>query len=106
MILDLTPAEYLRRSGPGELWQLVDVREPWEIETARLDRTINIPMRDIPSRLAELDPARPVAVLCHTGGRSARVADFLEARGFATVANIKGGIDAWSREIDRTIPRY
>lgn len=105
-VLDLTPKEYLRRSGSGELWQLLDVREPWEIETAGLDRTINIPMRDIPSRHAELDPGRPVAVICHTGGRSARVAEFLEARGFSTVANIRGGIDAWSREIDRSIPRY
>ena len=106
MIEELTPAEYLRRLESGELWQLVDVREPWEIETARLDKTINIPMRDVPSRHTELDPARPVAVICHTGGRSARVAGYLAAVGFPRVANIAGGIEAWSRDVDPSIPRY
>lgn len=102
----LTPAEYLRRSSSGELWQLLDVREPWEVEIARLDKTINIPMGDIPSRHTELDAARPVAVICHSGGRSARVAGFLALQGYSQVANIEGGIDAWSRDMDSTIPRY
>lgn len=104
--MDLTPSEYLARLHAGEPWQLLDVREPWEIETARLENTINIPMRDVPMRHNELDSARPVAVICHAGGRSARVAGFLAAQGFATVANIAGGIDAWSRDVDPTVPRY
>jgi rhodanese-related sulfurtransferase len=65
-----------------------------------------IPMNDIPARLAELDPARPVAVLCHRGSRSDRVAKYLASNGFATVANIAGGIDAWSLERDPSVPRY
>jgi len=65
-----------------------------------------IPMNDIPGRLAELDPQRPVAVLCHHGARSQRVAMFLASNGFATVANVAGGIDAWSLERDASVPRY
>lgn len=106
MIEALTPEEYLRLSAAGELWQLVDVREPWEIEIASLDKTVNIPMGEIPSRHNELDRARPVAVLCHSGGRSARVAAYLAQQGYSRVANIEGGIDAWSQDIDASIPRY
>jgi len=104
--LNLTPAELLDRQNSGELWRLLDVREAWEIEIARLPGAQSIPMQEIPARLGDLDPAASVAVLCHSGGRSARVADWLIDRGFATVANIEGGIDAWAIEIDATIPRY
>ncbi|MBC7467912.1 MAG: sulfurtransferase, partial [Ramlibacter sp.] len=65
-----------------------------------------IPMNDIPDRLTELDPKRPVAVLCHRGGRSQQVAVYLASNGFAVVANIAGGIDAWSVECDSSVPRY
>ena len=63
-------------------------------------------MNTIPARLAELDAGRPVACLCHHGGRSQRVAMFLAQQGFANVANIAGGIDAWSQERDPSVPRY
>jgi rhodanese-related sulfurtransferase len=89
---------------------VLDVREPEELEIAsiRADgfELLVIPMNDIPGRLAELDPQRPVAVLCHHGGRSQRVAMFLASNGFATVANVAGGIDAWSLERDASVPRY
>ncbi len=89
---------------------VLDVREPWEWQTAsvRADgfELQTLPMRVVPVRLAELDASRPVACLCHHGGRSMQVASFLEHHGFAHVANIAGGIDAWSREIDPAIPRY
>lgn len=105
MIEDLTPAEFVRRQAAGELWQLLDVREPWEIGIAGLEETIDIPLAELPSRLAELDPARPVAVICHSGGRSARAARFLAEHGY-TAANIAGGIDAWSTDVDPAVPRY
>jgi rhodanese-related sulfurtransferase len=63
-------------------------------------------MSEIPARLGELDAARPVACLCHHGTRSQRVASFLAQRGFGQVANIAGGIDAWSGELDGAVPRY
>ena len=104
--LNLTPSELLERQNSGELWRILDVREPWEIEIARVAGAVSMPMRELPRRLAELDAASPVAVLCHSGVRSAQVADWLADNGFATVANVQGGIDAWSIDIDTTIPRY
>ena len=89
---------------------VLDVREPWELQTAsvRADgfELVAIPMGELPARLGELDPARPVACLCHHGARSLRVAAFLEHHGFERLANITGGIDAWSHESDPTVPRY
>jgi rhodanese-related sulfurtransferase len=89
---------------------VLDVREPWELQTSsvRTDgfELMAIPMGELPHRLAELDPSRPLACLCHHGARSLRVAAFLAQQGFGTVANITGGIDAWSREHDPSVPRY
>jgi rhodanese-related sulfurtransferase len=111
MFEEMAPGELVARCRAGELWQLLDVREPWEVKIARVEQTdkmptINIPMAEIPARYAELEPSRPVAVLCHSGGRSARVASFLVQQGFARVINVKGGIEAWSDEVDPSIPRY
>lgn len=89
---------------------VLDVREPSELRTASVKADgftlLTIPMGTIPARLAELDPAQPIACLCHHGGRSMQVASFLQARGYAHVANIAGGIDAWSIERDPQVPRY
>ena len=106
MIEDITPSEYIRRCDSGELWQLLDVRDAWEIAIARIEQTIDIPMTEISARFTELDTSRPVAVLCHSGGRSARVANYLSQCGFDRVANIVGGIEAWSSDVDESIPRY
>ena len=111
MFEELPPAELVERCRAGELWQLLDVREPWEVNIARVEktnemRTTNIPMSEIPARYTELEASEPVAVLCHSGGRSARVAAFLVQHGFSQVANVSGGIEAWSSEVDSSIPRY
>lgn len=88
---------------------LLDVREPWELQTASVApqgfTLVAIPMNEIPGRLAELDPAHRIACLCHHGARSQRVAAFLNQNGFAELANVAGGIDAWSSH-DPTVPRY
>ena len=68
--------------------------------------TIVIPLAEIAARVAELDARQAVAVLCHSGGRSAQVADYLAQTGFDPVANIVGGIDTWSLDIDDSIPPY
>ena len=111
MFEELAPADLAARCREGELWHLLDVREPWEVAIARVKKTdqmptTNIPMSEIPARYAELEASAPVAVLCHSGGRSARVAAFLVQQGFSRVANVSGGIDAWSTEVDSSIPRY
>lgn len=89
---------------------LLDVREPWEVELASLQRpglhTLNLPMGDVPHRLGELDAGRPVVCMCHHGVRSARVASYLEQAGFPSVYNLSGGIDAWSQQVDPSVPRY
>lgn len=89
---------------------VLDVREPSELRTASVKADgftlLTIPMGTIPARLAELDPTQPIACLCHHGSRSMQVASFLQARGYAHVANIAGGIDAWSLERDPQVPRY
>jgi rhodanese-related sulfurtransferase len=85
---------------------LVDVREPWEHEKARIETATLIPMREIPARIGELDPGREVVAICHHGGRSMQVALFLEKQGFKRVHNLAGGIDAWSRNVDPTVALY
>ena len=89
---------------------VLDVREPLELQRASIRpegfELVHIPMGAIPPRLNELDPARPVACLCHHGARSMQVAAFLENQGFGHVANITGGINAWSSQVDASVPRY
>ncbi len=106
MFEELTPMALCNERERGELWQIVDVREDWEVEIVRLDEALHIPLNEIPDRLEELDRDTPVAVLCHSGGRSARVAGYLVEQGFTRVANVLGGIDAWSREVDTGLGRY
>lgn len=89
---------------------MLDVREPWELQTASVVpqgfTLVAIPMNEVPARLAELDADQPIACLCHHGARSQRVAAFLDQNGFATLANVAGGIDAWSAQHDSAVPRY
>jgi rhodanese-related sulfurtransferase len=92
------------REDPAPL--LLDVREAWEREIACVEPSLWIPMGDIPSRIDELDPAQPVICLCHHGVRSLQVALYLRAQGFADLANLAGGIDAWACEIDASMRRY
>lgn len=89
---------------------VLDVREPWELQTASIRaqgfETLTVPMRSIPEQVAQLDKKRPIACLCHHGMRSQQVAAFLEHHGFEYVANITGGINAWSLELDASVPQY
>lgn len=89
---------------------LLDVREPAELQAASVApegfTLLAIPMHEVPARLAELDSQARIACLCHHGMRSQRVAQFLAAQGFDHVANVTGGIDAWSATHDPRVPRY
>lgn len=123
MIAQIRPAqlqawfEQLTANGDASADQaplVLDVREPWELQTASIKalqgferlQTLAMPMQSIPARLGELDKTRPIACLCHHGMRSQSVAAFLTQQGFETVANITGGISAWSRELDASVPQY
>ena len=89
---------------------LLDVREPWEIQRACVQPAkcdvVTIPMMQLQARLTELQRDTPIAVLCHHGVRSLQVARFLAFNGFTKVANISGGIDAWSIDFDANVARY
>src|SRR5580658_5138064 len=86
---------------------LLDVREPWEFQTASLPDSLLMPMGEVTSRAhTELDPDAHIVVLCHHGQRSLSVAMWLRGQGFERAQSLAGGIDAWSRTIDATVPRY
>jgi adenylyltransferase/sulfurtransferase len=86
--------------------QLVDVREPWEWAICRLPGAIHVPLGELQTLHAQLDPARETIVYCHHGSRSLAAAEHLLSVGFRRVCNLAGGIDRWSREIDPSVPRY
>lgn len=101
----MTVAELKTRLDQAPL-PLLDVRTAEELAIAALPGVLHIPMQELPARLGELDPASPIAVLCHHGVRSEMAGRFLERNGFAEVYSVAGGIDAWSAEIDPGVPRY
>jgi|SRR5579884_994684 rhodanese-related sulfurtransferase len=103
---EISVEELGRWRAGGRNFVLLDVREPFEVQTASLPDAVHIPMRDVPARVNELNPQAEIAVLCHYGGRSERVAQFLEMRGFANVHNVAGGIDEYAERVDPSIPRY
>jgi molybdopterin/thiamine biosynthesis adenylyltransferase/rhodanese-related sulfurtransferase len=103
---DISVREFdeLRRSGEPHL--VLDVREPDELFICRFPESRNIPLGQLPERLGELDRSSRIVVHCKTGGRSARAVDLLRQRGFSRAENLAGGITAWSKEIDPTVPVY
>lgn len=107
-IAEITPSEFVARRQRGDELTLLDVREAWELGVASVPAehpVVHIPMGEVADRLGELDRGKEVAVLCRSGRRSMEVAKFLQQNGFRTV-NVAGGILAWSRDLDATIPTY
>lgn len=100
--IDVTAAAAMLRQGA----HLLDVREVAELAVCQLPGCLHVPMGEIPARLPELPTDTPLLVLCHHGGRSARVTQFLRANGFDQAINVAGGIDAWARQIDPGLARY
>jgi rhodanese-related sulfurtransferase len=104
---ELTPDEcksYLEQSETRPL--LLDVREPWEYQIVHLEDSQLVPMREIPALVETLDPHQEIIVVCHHGIRSRQVAQFLEHQGFSDVVNLTGGLDAWARHTDTSLPTY
>lgn len=104
-VAEITPTEFVARRDRGESLTLLDVREEWELGVASVPDVVHIPMGEVADRIGELDRGREVVVLCRSGRRSLQVANFLQQNGFHAV-NLAGGILAWSRELDATIPTY
>lgn len=101
-LVDATEAARRFRDGSAIL---LDVREPFELEAAKVEGALHIPMRELPARVGELPRGKPILVLCHSGARSQRVANWLLPQGF-DASNVAGGIDAWADEVDPTVGKY
>lgn len=107
MIKQLTPRDLKTwLEQPGEKPLILDVREAWERRLCALPEAVHIPMNQIPDRLTELEAERDVVILCHHGMRSQQVALYLERLGFSRLHNLRGGIDAWAKDVDPGMAKY
>ena len=102
----ISPKELKTSLDKGDKLVLVDVREEWEYSLAKLDGSILIPLGALPQSLARLNRDSEIIAICHHGMRSSDATNFLLQQGFQNVKNLVGGIDAWSTQVDGTVPRY
>ncbi len=106
-IEEITATELKQKIDAGEDIQIIDVREQNEYDFARIPNTTLIPLKTLPQRINELDPDKETIIHCHAGGRSARAIDFLQRSGYTgKLLNLKGGITAWSDEVDPSVAKY
>lgn len=104
---EITATELKQRLDSGEDIQIIDVREPHEVAIAKLPNSTHIPLGQIVSRMSEIDPNRETVVHCKMGGRSAKAIEALKRSGFSgSLINLKGGITAWSNDVDPNVPKY
>ncbi len=107
MEYEISASDLKSLQDTGQEFTLVDVREPWEFDVARIAGSKHIPMGDIPARFnQELDPEDHIVVVCHHGVRSMNVTAWLRQQGFEKAQSLRGGVDRWSREIDPAVPLY
>jgi rhodanese-related sulfurtransferase len=105
--IEIDPGDVKARLDAGEKIRLLDVREPFEHQQARIDGAELIPMRSVPASLESLRAGpHPLVVFCHHGIRSLQVVEWLRRQGLENCVSMAGGIDRWSREVDPAVPRY
>lgn len=104
--LEIDPPTLAARLKTDNPAAILDVREPWEVQIASVQGATNIPLGEVTRRVAEIPKDRPLAVMCHHGGRSAQATAWLRSQGHDNAMNLAGGIDAWSRLVDPSVPRY
>jgi len=103
---EITPMELKKLLDDKKGITLIDVREDWEYETARIAGARLLPLGQLPYHLQDLDSNAEIIVYCHHGMRSMNAAQFLTLQGFKNVKSLRGGIDQWSLEVDPQVPRY
>lgn len=103
---EISAQDLYARLQAGDTPVLLDVREPWERNLCALPHSRHAPMQQVPTAINGLDPKQEIIVYCHSGVRSFHVGKFLEHNGFKDVVNLRGGIDAWAREVDPAMARY
>jgi len=106
MIEQLSVQELQQRLARGDALLILDVREAWEYALCALPNSTHIPLPSLPARLNELPKDAAIAVVCHHGVRSELAASFLERNGFTRLYNVRGGVDAWARDIDSAMATY
>jgi rhodanese-related sulfurtransferase len=108
MPTEISPRELARHIENGRAIRLLDVRQLWENQIARLTDSMLIPLNELPVRAAEVaaEPGTLLVVYCHHGVRSLSATEYLRRLGHVDVCSLAGGIDAWSLEVDPTLPRY
>jgi rhodanese-related sulfurtransferase len=106
MSFTITPRELKDRLDKGDRIFLLDVREPWEYSMAKLEKSVLVPLGSLSNSLDQLDRSAEIVAYCHHGMRSADAVGFLHQQGFQNVKNLVGGIDAWSIQVDSSVPRY
>jgi rhodanese-related sulfurtransferase len=107
MDYEISPEDVKAKMDHAEPFTVLDVREPWDFETARIQGAKLMPMGDVPTRAnQELDPDDHIIVVCHRGVRSMNVTVWLRQQGFEKAQSMRGGIDAWSRRVDAKVPVY
>jgi adenylyltransferase/sulfurtransferase len=104
--LNVSPRQVSKWLDEGREFTLLDVRTPVEVAICRLPGSIFVPLQELPERLTEIAPDRRIVVYCHHGIRSAQAVAFLRGKGFQKASNLTGGIEAWRREVDSSMPRY
>ena len=106
MSFAITPQDLKGRLEKGDTIFLLDVREPWEFSMAKIDGSVLMPLGTLPESLGTLSREDEIVAICHMGMRSQSAMEFLLQQGFSKVKNLIGGIDAWSVQVDASVPRY
>ncbi len=103
---EISPKTLALRIAAGDTMTIIDVREPWEYDLANIPNSDLVPLNTLPSATNRFDKSAEYVVLCHHGMRSEMAANWMRSQGFENVLNLTGGIDAWSTDVDDTVPRY
>ncbi len=106
MIQNLSPVEVQSLLNSNQTYRIIDVREEWEYNLVKLDKAELMPLSKFAKIYEQLNPEEILIIYCHHGTRSYSICNFLKSKGYKNLINLKGGINAWSLQIDSSLTRY